>query len=164
MRPQWREAPPTCLSPPPAVLQLPDGRGPHCHLRLPAHPAGRAAGARAHHGHHRVPLRPGEHHLQVPGSRGGRQRGVVIWSCPQVSQGARASWRSGAKRRRPGEHGFRRRRMRVPAGGWGALESGPEQGCSGQWNDLKAPQQPCSAGCVARVDSGLSPRTGPATP
>ena len=46
----------------------------------------------------------------------------------------------------------------------GGLESGPEQGCSGQRSNLKAPQQPCPAGCAARMDSGLSLRTGPATP
>lgn len=51
----------------PAVLQLPDRRGPHCHLGVPAHAAGRAPGPCAHYGHHRVSLRPGEHHLQVPG-------------------------------------------------------------------------------------------------
>lgn len=105
------------LSPPPTVLQLPDGRGPHCHLRLPAHPAGCAAGARTHHRHHRVPLRPGEHHLQVPGPRGALARGSLSGAVPRFP---RELGPHGIARRWPGEHGFRRRRMRVPAGGWGS--------------------------------------------
>lgn len=64
---------PRCACP----AQLPDGRGPHRQLGLPAHAAGRAARPRAHHRHHRVPLRPGEHRVQVrrPGFPRGRPSG-----------------------------------------------------------------------------------------
>lgn len=66
--------------------------------------------------------------FRCPGP-GGHQRGVVRLS--QVSQGARASWCSGAAQRWPGEHGFRWRRMRVPAGGWGVWNPGQSKGALG---------------------------------
>lgn len=77
--PRWPGCPPQSPAlpasprkPVPSVSQLPGRRRPHCHLGLPAHPARRASGPCAHHWHHRVPFRPGEHHLQVP---------VAWWPC-----------------------------------------------------------------------------------
>ena len=55
----------------------------------------------------------------------------------------------------------------------GGLEPRPEQGCSGRTVEepegprgrwLQAPLRPSSEGHAARVDSGSSPRMGPATP
>lgn len=97
---------------------------------------------------------------------------------PGPGGAGRAEWR------RPGGNGLLVRAPRGPQMGGGCqrvragrraggLESRPEQGCSrraveepegprGRW--LQAPLRPSSEAHAARVNSGPSPRLGPATP